>query len=160
MVPCHFCIYSIIVHSLASSIASSNRGYYRFQSSTQPSVITVVRRAALWWNPSSTIIIAPVTTQLSLPYSTTFCATAFYGTPWARTVAPVFISTSGINPHYLQDFCRLWYMAAQYLLLYVMMRRRYRKASVGSSGSSFTLMETRFPQISVVGSPSESVSPL
>ena len=59
-----------------------------------------------------------------LPYSSTIYVTALYSFPRSITVAPVFISTFNITPQCCRAFCRLWYIAAQSLLWYVMVRPR------------------------------------
>ena len=143
MVACYLWIYSFIRHIPAASTVSATGGYSHYLSSFLWAVIIAILQAALWWNPSSTFSIYPVITQLSLPYVSKFCANNFCSIPKARNDAPVYVITLDMIPHHIWAFRRLWYMSSQLLLLYVMVRPRYRKTSTGSSGSTFTLMETR-----------------
>ena len=68
------------------------RGYSHSPPAPRFAVILVIRRSVWWWNPSRTLIISPITTQISIPYNITDCATAFYIASRACTVAPVFSS--------------------------------------------------------------------
>ena len=115
-------MYFLIIHIPADYIASTTGEYSHSPSSTRQAVIPAIRRSNILWSPSNTFNIAPVTTQLSLPYSSTVCATTLYNIPRALTVSPLFVNTFYIIPHFCQTFCKLVYAAAQLLLLYDMVR--------------------------------------
>ena len=83
----------------AASIASTTEGYSHYMPGPCFPVIPMIRRAARWRNPSRTLRISPVTTQISLTYNSTNCVTALYIIPRARTVATIFASTLTIIPH-------------------------------------------------------------
>ena len=89
-------------------IASTTKGYYHSLPARRFSVSPVIRRAAHWWNPSSTLSISPITTQILLPYKSTNYATTLYIDTRARTVAPALSSTLATIPHRLQSVRRFW----------------------------------------------------
>ena len=78
----------------------------------------MIRCAARWWNPSSTLSISPVTNQLLLPYKSKDCAIDLYITPRSCTIAIVFSKTLATITHHLRAFRRLCYTADQLLLFY------------------------------------------
>ena len=82
----------------------------------------LIRCAAWWWNLSRTFSISPVTTQILMLYKSTDCATTLFVAPRARTIAPVFYITLTNIHHNLRDLCRLWYTAAQLILLWEIFR--------------------------------------
>ena len=92
--------------SFAASSANTTGIYSHSPPSPRITAIPVIFLAAQWWNPSRTFSISPVTTQLSLLYISTDCATALYIIPRDRTVALVFVSTLSIIPHSLCAFLR------------------------------------------------------
>ena len=98
MVACRLLMYSIMGCSPADSSAATTRVYYHSPPAPRVSVIPVIRLAARWWNPSSNFSIDPVTTQLSLTYSSTAWSTALYIIPRDRNVAPVFSNTPHDHP--------------------------------------------------------------
>ena len=92
--------------SLLASSTATTRGYPQSSPAPSVSIIHVICLAARLWNPYRTLSIAAVTTQLSLPYSSTAWATALYIIPQARTVATAFANTLSITPHCLRAFFR------------------------------------------------------
>ena len=66
--------------------------------------VLAIRLVILLWNPSSTIIIASVTTNILLPYSTTDCTIALYIIAYNLIVAPIFPSTFSTILHLIRDF--------------------------------------------------------
>ena len=89
--------------------------YSHYPSVTHFPVILVIRLAKLWWNPSRTLKISPMTKQLSLPYIIPECATTLYIIPWYRTVYTVFVNTLKTTPHHLHAFYKLWNNSEQSL---------------------------------------------
>ena len=65
MMACHIWMYSFILHKPAATIVLATGGYYHYPISALQAVIPAIHQAALWWNPSSTFSISPITTQLS-----------------------------------------------------------------------------------------------
>ena len=49
----------------------------------------MIHRADRWWNPSRTLSISPVATQLLMLFKSTNRATDLYIVPQARTVDPI-----------------------------------------------------------------------
>ena len=116
-VTCLRWIHSLIGHSPTVSRASTTGGHSHFPLSVRRAVIPAKLLATQWRNPSSTFSMAPVTTQLSIPYNNTDYTTDLYNIPLARTVAPVFVTTFPTIAHRRRNFQRLWYRAKQLLLL-------------------------------------------
>ena len=108
MVACCLQMYTPMGWIPSASIVSTIEGYSHSPPALRFSIILVIYCAARWQNPYRTLSISPVTTQLSLPYKITDCATAFYIAPGARTVATVLSSTLATIPHRLQDLLRFW----------------------------------------------------
>ena len=69
-------IYSLIGQISAPPRASSTRGYSHSLSSARREVIPAILQDDWWWKLYKDFSITLVTTQLSLPYSSTVCATA------------------------------------------------------------------------------------
>ena len=67
MVSCRLLVYTPMGWSPAVSISSTADGYYHSPTSPRFAVIPIVRRSAQWCNPTSTLIISPVTIH-DLPY--------------------------------------------------------------------------------------------
>ena len=103
-----------------------------------PSCLSRILLANWWWKPSRTVNIAPVTNQISFPYSNSVWTTDFYIIICARTTAPAFVRRFFTIPLHLQDFLRFCYRAAQLLLLYATVCPRYGKADLGSIWSDLT----------------------
>ena len=89
-----------------ASSASSTRGYSHSMPYARQYVIPVIHWASQRWKPSRTLIINPVTTQLLLPYMSTFYTTDLYSITRACTVDTVFVSTFDIIYQSCQDFRR------------------------------------------------------
>ena len=117
MVDCRLLIYFPMGRIPVDYISSTTGGYSRSPPDPCLSVSPVICRVAWWWNPSRTLSISPATSQLSLPYNITDYATAFFISPWDRTVAPIFSWTISTIPHLLVYIRRFWYTANQFLLL-------------------------------------------
>ena len=98
MFSCRLLMYSIMGCSTAASSAATTGVYYQSLPAPHVAVIPVIRLVARCWNPSSTFIISPVTTQLLLPYSSIDWVTALYIIPRSHTFAPVFSNTLAITP--------------------------------------------------------------
>ena len=94
---CHLLIYSIMGISIASSSATTTGGYDHSLLAPHVTVTPAIRLAAQWRNPYRAFSIDPLTTQLSLPYSSTNLATALYIIPQDRTVAPIFTSRNCVH---------------------------------------------------------------
>ena len=92
-------------------------GYSYYSSGTCFAIIPVICLDAQCWKPSRTFNIAPITTQLSLLYIITDCATDLYINPRARTVSVVFINTLEIISHCLFTLFRFWNTVIKFLLL-------------------------------------------
>ena len=135
-------IYSLIGHSPAVSSASDTGRHSHSPLVVHRNVIPVILLDTWWWNPSSTFILAFVTTHISLPYYNTDRKTAFYRTPRAHNFAPVFVITFLTINHCRHGFWRFWYRASQSLLLYATVQPRYGRAATISRGSVFTLINT------------------
>ena len=104
IVACRLLIYT----SPAAYIASTTKGNYHSIPAPHFAVIPVICRAAQWWNPSRTLRIYPITTQILLPYRRTKYAIDLYIAHRACNVAPVLYSTLSSIPHRLRYFSRFW----------------------------------------------------
>ena len=71
------------------------------------SVIQQIRLAILWWNPSNTVIITSITTQLYLPLRSTVWTNGLYIITRYLIGASVLPITFSNIPHILWDLCRL-----------------------------------------------------
>ena len=71
MVAFRLLMYTLMGWIPVASIASATKGYSHSLDVLYFAVTPVIRRSARWWNSYRTFIIAPVTNQLSLPYSRT-----------------------------------------------------------------------------------------
>ena len=127
------------------SSSSIIRGHYHSPPVIRCTVIPIIILATRWWKPSITLIIYPITTQLSLLYSNTDCTTDLYSMPHARTIAPVFDTTFPTIAHRPCASWRFWYRAAQSLLLYVTLRPRYRNSATGLEALSSHLLKPGCP---------------
>ena len=74
--------------------------------------------------------------KVSLTYSITNCTPALYITPQACTRYTTFTSTLTIIPHRLCTLHMFCYTATQLILLYAIVRPRYRNASNGDRAST------------------------
>ena len=72
-VSCLLCIYSLFVQNAKVSSASVTEGHFHSLPVVCCSVIPIIILATQQWETSSTLVISPTTTQLSLPYSNTNC---------------------------------------------------------------------------------------
>ena len=94
--------------------------------------------------------MAPVTTQLSLPYNNTNFMTDLYTTPRNCIIAPVFYTTLPTLAHHRSGVPRFFYRVAQSLLLYTTVQPRYGKAMTKSRGSELTPIKNHVTLVVVV----------
>ena len=111
-------VYSCMGYKPAASKAATTGGYSHVLSTTRFSVIPAICLAAQWQNPSSIFNIAPITTQIFLPYRITACDTSFYIIYWDHIISPVFVNTFEVISHHLCVFLKFWNTARQLLVLY------------------------------------------
>ena len=107
VVACNLLIYSIMGCSPAASSSATTGRYSHSPTAPHAAVIPMIRLSTRWWNPYGTFSIIPVTTQLSLIYSSTDWATDLYIIPISHTVAPIFANTLTIIPHRHSQFIQV-----------------------------------------------------
>ena len=90
---CLIWTYSLIGHIPQVFRASSTRGHSESHFILLPTVTPTILLATRLWNTFSASIMAPVTTQILIPYYNTNLTTALYSIPCARTTNPVFFTT-------------------------------------------------------------------
>ena len=130
-------MYTLVGWSPAVSIAYTTKGYSHSPPASRFSVIPVIRRAAWWWNPSRTLRISPVTTQLLMTYKSTDWATALYISPGPTPLFPSIRAPSlplTIASKISTGFGKL---PSNHCYCRRIVRPRYGKASGGGRVSTF-----------------------
>ena len=128
IVACRLLMYSLIVQSPVTSRSTSTKDHSRSLKFPLCNIIPEILLAIMCSNLSRAVIVASVTTQLSLLYRIPACNTALYIIYRALIDAPILPSTFATIPHILWTLLNLLYKATQSLSLYVTILLRYRNA--------------------------------
>ena len=105
-VACRLITESLIVQCPVTANFASTKARSHYPPFPILDVIPVTQLKILWWNPSSTTIIASITVHISFPYRSTARNTALYIIARAFIGAPIFPITFATTPHICWTFHR------------------------------------------------------
>ena len=127
-----------IGHIPVASKASSSNDHSHPPSPTHRYVISEIPLENLWWNPYINFSITSVATQIFLPYINNVCTTTLYTIAHYCIVATVITKNYSTISHHCCVLLIFKYRAAHLMLLKAIVRPKYGKAAVVSSGSRLT----------------------